>query len=227
MEGMSKLYVPPVMSNSELVCFLNGDKEKIQTNFLNGQPENLMIGSPLISDISAEFSLNSGYLQTDIPESAYMTLIALVKVDPTASQMFISTYGQDNETYGASLYSDQSGVKFAATRKTDNGGVSSYAINFPHSKDDKDWRIICGVASVASSQMGDYTNNYHSKYNDRPPRVVSKNAKFLIGSSKSPTYGGVSNMMSAVIYSGALTDVEINLWVYRLRAYAKSKGIDV
>lgn len=213
------------------------DISRIGFNRAPGGADARIIGTPLVTANCARFTGNSAYLQTEVPDSDEMTLIALCRTvaAPTGlsdGAMFVGAYqglpiapGFTGTSVGANLYAVSATHVTASSARSDGAtgilpGTTTVA-SVPTT-----WALrAMRTSSAGVTKAFDLTAGVSVTGSAPTQRVLNGN-KLRIGSATT-LMSGQSDISSVVIATAAWTDSEIALVAALMRKRAARLGITV
>ena len=209
-----------------------------------GKQQAQVVGAPVAYATHLRMSLNTGYIQTQIPETVEQTLFTLGRAvgpfpDAANAVIFAGTYlGPVNpatlppgvttsNSYGASIYADNNGnISYAASRDNGAGGMTSAGASISSGAvASTNWAIR--VMRVAAGQTNGFDKTGNVQVSSSVPRSrITSMSPFRLGApSGSTTNSGTVDLSQTIIYSRALSDDEINTVVGYMRNRANRLGI--
>lgn len=213
------------------VYITNGNLSKITRNFTTGQVEGVVVGVPVITGTSTQFTGLSNYINTQIDETATMTIFTICKrpVGGTADDaMVVSNNGTVNGDtgIGSSIWLKGNGnYAFATARDNGSGGQTAATAEFVVATP-TNWNLLVASCSANLTTLTCPTTNQTANSSNVNARFV-KSAKMRIGSSYSESRTGVVDVMVTVVVPRVLSVNETAQVVAQLRAYALKHSIVV
>jgi hypothetical protein len=237
-------YVPPVAAGLEYLNFFGGEAN-LSRNLAPGKPAGQVIGSPAFTDKSMTPTQMSKYIQTLVPHTDEMTIMAVAKgpADDADSHL-VSNYfspraGGVGTAAGVSVMTRQTspvvdGVARDTLAWSHWDGVSSptvlYSTYLPN-RPVPELKTLVATTSKAT-RLGKI-------YNKTAGLVASSSP---ISDGKTPDLGGLLRIGSAyttvagyqpseiffvAIWSRVLTEVEIDVMYEAVKGYYANRGIPV
>ncbi|CAM3966213.1 LamG-like jellyroll fold domain-containing protein [Psychrobacter arenosus] len=208
------------------IYFANQSKLKLSNNFATGRLTNQVVGNPTPQPSHTALSLNGGYIQTPLAESAEMTMFAIYKqpVTTSAGVMICSNYGNPYpSTFGIGLQVTSTGkVTFIAAQLNAStstaGGCTVNATG---------WTLVAGRVKGNANYIKNMTNGELSEATYTSRLGVASNPLLRIGACYAARYNESIDVMAVVVFNRALADSEINSVSDVLRRYAAKHGVTV
>lgn len=211
----------PVLTGLE-GAFLLGHRGQVWRNSAPGKADATVIGATPSTEAGYTTLNGSGYLQTDIAEEIEMTLIA-VTYDPVGVGKigFIGNFYTAADG-GIAMHADADDtVRVNAVRAaTPTNSVVDATAGVPN---------LVGFRSFASatSQLRNYTTGDDAAATSTGSRTVDTSRNIRIGSLPAAAYSTDGKMGLAMIYSRALSDLEMTNVTDWARAYMDAQGVTV
>ncbi len=212
------------------VYITNGTPAKLTRNFVSAATEGVVVGAPVVASGFTTFTASSNYLNTQIDETALMTIFTICKRPSgwSGDAMVLSnngTVGGDN-SIGASIWLKANGnYAFATARDNGSGGqtgaTAEFAVATPTG-----WNLLVASSDTNLTTMTCPTTGQTANSTNTNARFV-KSAKMRIGSSYTAVHTGAVDVMITVVIPRVLTLAERDGVVAQLRAYATKRGITV
>lgn len=213
------------------VYITNGNLSKITRNFTTGQVEGVVVGIPAISATSTRFKGPINYMNTQIDETATMTIFTICKRpvgDTTDDAMVISNNGTVNgdNGIGSSIWLKGNGnYAFATARDNGSGGqtgaTGEFAVATP-----TNWNLLVASCDTNLTTLTCPTTNQTANSSNVNARFV-KSAKMRIGASYTAVHTGGVDVMVTVVVPRVLSVNETAQVVAQLRAYALKHSVVV
>lgn len=211
------------------VYITNGSTAKLTRNFASGAVEAAVVGAPVVASGFTTFTGQSNYLNTQIDDTALMTIFTICKRPSgwSGDAMVLSNNGTvgGDSGIGASVWLKANGnYAFATARDNGSGGQTAPAAEFAVATP-TDWNLLiascsANLTSITCPTTGQTANSPNT--NARYP----KTAKLRLGSSYTSHTGAV-DVMIAVVIPRVLTTLERDSVVAQLRTYALKYGVTV
>lgn len=236
-ESFALKYAAPVRRGLEAWHFLNTDLVKAARNYAPGKPNAKVIGEPIIQPNFMQFKSLSNFLQTQVMESAAMTIFAVVRcfdtmADDAHKAMFLGTFRNDaaaggGETFGVSMYTNNPTSLIGAASKgntVDNDTASGAGLS---NHDFSKFALVVQEVSAgtAPTRITNATTGVTVIGNSTLPRFPSVGL-MRIGSGYHQ-FAGTGEIAFAALYSESLTATEIAAVVADIRRYMETRGIVV
>lgn len=207
------------------VYITNGSATKLTRNFASGTAEGVVGGVPVVSAASTRFTGQSNYLDTQIDDTAAMTVFAIFKrpVGWSGDAMVMSNNGVGS--VGVNFWLTAAGTtSFGAARDNGSGSqtAASTVITLPSPTD---WNLCIGEAG-AVNKITSVTSSLTSSSATATARITNA-GKLRIGSSYSASHTGSVDLMIAVVIPRVLTTLETSSVIAQLQAYALKHGVTV
>lgn len=236
--------VPPVTRGLEYWGTFDTDARRFAFNRAIGKADARIVGVPEAFPTHGRFRGLQNFLQTSVPETAEITLIALCKSGiaiPEGSSstgddntpLYIGNYrgnaitpGITGTAYGASLYAvAQGSITGAAARDNLAGGATSSARSIVDATEiATQWGIRAVRASDSLVSKVDNFTTGKSAIGTSSVRRVLSDSLFRVGSGTA-VFGGVADISAVAIFSVYLTDTEIALTVEAMKKRGQRLGI--
>ncbi|MNJ41133.1 hypothetical protein D3C77_360460 [compost metagenome] len=229
---------PPVTRNLEGWFTLDSDPSRFWFNRAPDKPDAVVVGSPTAFAGYGRFKGNTNYLQTHIPDSDEVTIIAVSRaaVVPTGSAdgVFIvgahagsiKTPGYTGEASGANLYLDHQTASKASASRDDGLGAVTPANIVAYGTPPGNWALKSIRAKSGSPTiMVDHTAGLVTIGVISNNRVLTNNL-YRIGSA-TRGFPGEADISFVAIHSGYLTDAEIAAQIVPIRKRMARLGISV
>ena len=208
------------------IYFTNQSKLKLSNNFASGRLTNQVMGNPVPQPNFTTLSLTGGYVQTPLPETKEMTVLAIYKqpVTTSAGVMICSNYGNSNPSgFGVGLQiTSTNKVTFIASHLNaatpTSGGRTVNATG---------WTLVAGRVKGNTNYIKNMTNGELSEATYTSRIDGANNPLLRIGACYAVTYNESVEVMAVVVFNRALVDSEINSVSDVLRRYAAKHGVTV
>lgn len=213
----------------------SANKPTFYRNFVQGKPNAVVVGAPVVSRHSVHCQGNAAYLSTSISETEDFTFYIICKsgdaIDSNAtkpSYLGNDYLNVDNQLVaGIVLRSSPNdttdGLVLTASRSS-GPTVENGSVWFKGHNHDT-WSLIWGRCNGLVTELHNVTQNLSSVKTFTSPRMVNSN-KVLIGSGRS-SYTGHSDISRVVWVSRAHGDAEVEQMIDYLRSQAAARGIKV
>lgn len=237
--------VLPYATNCEAFGILGGTVARSQKNYALGKTDFTLVGSPTLSDHSAQFQHTVAWLQTAVAETDNMTLIAICS---TAKQnaYLVSNYGtvrtgNTNSQYplGANLRTTAQGASTTVNFLTTTAGYYAGGVNDTANGISTTLTRTaavgyrCAAARFTESsgvvKINDLTAG-DSATATRPSGSRDKStATFRVGSAilGDPSRPDPVDILGFAIYSETLSDTNLSLVYAWFKAYYARRGISI
>lgn len=236
-ESFALKYAAPVRRGLEAWHFLNTDLVKAARNYAPGKPNAKVIGEPTVQANFMQFKSLSNFLQTDVKESAAMTIFAVVRcvdtmVDDAHKPMFLGTFRSmaadgSGETFGVSLYANGvTSLVGGASRGTSVADDTSSGAGLSGHDFTKFALIVQEVyAGPMQNRITNATAGVSATGSSSAPRYPSAGV-MRIGSGYHQ-FSGAGEIAFAALYSVSLDADEIAAVVADIRRYMATRGVVV
>lgn len=227
-------YSAPVRRGLEGIFFLNTSLTKSPRNYASGKPQGTVVGAPVPSAVALAVKSRVNYVQTQISESAEMTIFIVCKTASDGSvtadrPMFFSNYQGINADGGAAF-----GLSFylgAGTRLTFGGGYGTDAASntqklagITKAGVANSWALFSMSVGASGVTIRDHTAGGNGTISSAGLPRRTATAKIRIGSGIT-SFDGSADIAAFQAYSVELSDLEISTTAEDLRGYMARKGI--
>jgi len=208
----------PVVNGLLAAHLLGHGADTAALNLAPGNSRTRIVGSPSFLSGYAELS-SDGYLQTDVPETAAMTLLAFGKRKVTATlARFISNFATSSSA-GVTLGVNASASNIVSVVARDGVGFNTATTSNADS-----WVAASSIIATDITTTGkNYPSPANANSSSAGTRQVNGGGKLRIGAGYSAN--AISQMNSALIFNRALNSTEIATLAEWQRQYAAECGI--
>lgn len=229
-------FIAPV-ADGLVAWFMTGGANALK-NYAPGGADATIVGAPDIQPGFVSLKGATNFLQTSVPETAAMTLIAVARtsdtfVDGAHQPVFAGNYVSTG-VGGLMIYGNPAtgGAAPPASRLTgmsvyDNNGSTVLLQPFVAAADATAWRALSmEVSNTTDPVTRDLTNGLIGTTPRLYPRKIA-NETFRIGSARGASYQGVCDVAAFVAYNRVLTADERGRVYARLKSTLAKRGITV
>lgn len=222
-------FTPAVPDGLQGLFFLNGSIEKAARNLVVGRSPASVAGAPVVGAGVVRMRSSVDFLQTDIPETAAMTVIAVAACPDTMADdlhrpMYVSNFGSQptgsTPSFGAGLYvSAVNRVQMAATRFNNAEGTGSTSgSSGSTAQNPATLSFLCGRTRNDRTGMSNLTQALSTASDYTYPRYLSRGT-MRIGSSYSPAFQGLSDIGFVAVYDRFISDAERDAMYAQIKSY--------
>lgn len=208
------------------IYFTNQSDLKLSNNFATGRLTNQVGGNPVPQPNHTTLSLVGGYLQTPLPETKDMTMLAIYKQPATTNNgvMICSNYGATTlSSFGAGLQITATGkVSFIASQLNASTPTSA-----GRTVNATGWTLVAGRVDGTTNYIKNMTTGESNVATYTSRIDGTNNALLRIGACYAANYNESVDVMAVVVFDRALADSEINSVTDVLRRYAAKHGVTV
>ncbi len=212
----------PVTSGLEGAYLFGEGASQMPFNYAVDKPDATVIGAPGAGSGFATFSEN-GYLDTGIAETAEMTIITVCRDNTGTGDPVPAFVGNHLNTTlgGVAIFHNNTGLQAQAQAvKANASDVAAVALANGYT-----WAMLAHrPKNAAPSLMANLTTGASGSSPSSGARTVYA-APIWIGRIPNNSYKGLNDQVACLIYSRALSDVELNQVSAWLRSYCASKSI--
>ncbi len=210
----------PVTEGLVAAHLLGSGADTASVNFAPGSSETRIIGVPTFANGYAELDSNA-YLQTDVSETAAMTLFAFAKRKvPATNARFISNY-LSSASAGVSLGVNSSAASVVAIVARTGAGFNTATTS------DADSSWVAASAAITANDATTTRKSYPAPASGNASaigaRTVNGGGKMRIGSGYA--VASISQMSSALIFQRDLSAAEITSLTAWAQQYAAECGL--
>lgn len=222
-------FTPAVPDGLKGLFFLNGSIEKAARNLVVGRSPASVAGAPVVGAGVVRMRSSVDFLQTDIPETAAMTVIAVAACPDTMADdlhrpMYVSNFGSPYTgsvpSFGAGLYvSAANRIVMAGSRFSNAEGTgATSASSGPLEQAPVTLSFLCGRTSNDRTEMNNLTQALSAAGNHVYPRHPALGA-MRIGSGYSASFQGLSDIGFVAIYDRFITNTERDAIYAQIKSY--------
>ncbi|MBK4216139.1 hypothetical protein JJJ17_09395 [Paracoccus caeni] len=207
--------------------FLGSGREVGLTDWSGKTSGAVAVGSPLWEEGYAELS-GANYLQTGVPETTFMTLVACVRSLTNSESAFIGGWGGPGNA-GVALVRFATNDRIAGLAGLSNDTHQTVNANGPIMNQ---WAICSLKVGGSNIWIENHSSGQTSGVIDYPAglsRKISANAHPLrLGRGYTPSYVNPVQINSALMYNASLTITDTREAAHLVHGYAqRSLGIDI
>ncbi|MEN5176297.1 hypothetical protein [Brevundimonas diminuta] len=222
-------FTPAVSDGLQGVFFLNESVEKARRNLVVGRAAASVFGAPEVLPGMLRMKAGTNYLQTDIQETAEMTILVVGKCPDTMADnahrgVYVSNFGSASTTavasYGVGLHVESATrVVHTATRYSNaesTAGTSGAAGS--SAQNPAALAFLVGRTRDTRTEMNNLTQALSTAGNYTFPRYLSQGA-MRIGSNYAASWQGLSDIGFVAIYNRFITDAERDAMYAQIKGY--------
>lgn len=219
----------PEVAGLEGAFFFGDGLSLIGKNFAPGKPDATVKGSPVKGAFGGiELGLNN-YIDTGIVDSANMTVISVFRDIPATGNTVKSGLIGNNlslATGGIGMYRNENGLTVS--------GTSIKLVGTTPTLENASVNIVSGAytlmalraRNLAASTSNNLTSGALANGSLTGARTIGPNS-IWIGRLPNASFSSTHEQLMAMVFSRALTDVELNLVAAHAKKYCASKGFTV
>jgi hypothetical protein len=212
----------PVLNGLESACLMGDGVVSAAKNYAAGKADFTIVGNPIVG--SGFLTLGStGYIDTGVTEVAEMTTVNVYRVpNPVTANAGIVGNWVNSASGGIAVWTSSNTTFSASAGKA--GAVDVMNLN---QSSGSFHAIAVRARSGAVSDFNDLVTGAKGLSSSAAVRTVDATRKMRVGALYNPGYQTPNDQILSLIYSRALTDVELITTMAWARRYCAAKGITV
>lgn len=211
----------PVTDSLEGMFFFTDGLNVAKTNFAPGKPDGVIVGAPVASDGYVTFSAATGHLQTQVPETANMTVVSIVRRQASGNTPFVGNYGPSGGV-GVGLYTTDDNRIYATAGRDGAGPIQVFALGAVST-----WALVVARINASGNTRIQNLTAATTASSATGNRVVSTNGPMKVGRFNEAVFAAANQSMATLFFSRVLTDGELTAIQTWAKEFADAYGVTV